>query len=170
MPARKTAVDVFVNRAMATITMSAADTLTFEQLRFAVGTFQGVALVIHRIEWTMLVATCRSLVAATDNLDMALVTNDNLTAIDPTDQDVLATMSVVPVATTVAPHYRPLVSEFSDLPGGGLIVPANPIFLAMDTGGFAAAGAARVVIYYTFKQLADKDYIELVQMMIPGNI
>jgi len=33
-----------------------------------------------------------------------------------------------------------------------------------------AAGSADVKIYFTFKELADKDYIELIQSRIQANI
>jgi len=169
-PVSRAKVDQFVNRALASVLSSAADTLTFEQLRFAVGVFQGVALVVHRIEWYPTSTAIRELAAATDSLKLALVTNDNLAQIDPTDQDVIANVQIIGIATNVEPFQLPLINDFADVPGGGLIIPANPLFLAIQTGGAAAASRVHAIIYYTFKTLSDKDYIELVQMMIPGNI
>ncbi|MBA7704048.1 hypothetical protein ES703_112846 [subsurface metagenome] len=170
MPVAKARVDQFVNRALALVTMSAIDTLTFSQIRFAVGIFQGVALVISKVEWFIFDASIRELVAATDSIVVALVTNDNLAQLNPSDQDVIASMHLVGLGANVELSQAPLITDFSSLPGGGIILPANPLFLAMSTAGAAAASQCRVVIYYTFKTLTDKDYIELVQMMVPGNI
>jgi hypothetical protein len=161
---------MYANRALASVTMSAANTLTFEQIRFAVGTFQGVAMVLHRIEWHPSWASLKELVAATDWIRMAIVTNDNLSALNPDDQDVIATYSIYGIGVAVEPHKRPYVSDFSTLPSGGLIMPANPVYLGANTAGAASASVVRVVMYYTFKTLSDKDYLELLQSLAPGNI
>jgi hypothetical protein len=150
--------------------MSAANTLTFAQLQFAVGVFQGVALILHRVEWFPTLASLRELVAATDSISMAIVTNDNLASLDPTDQDIIVRSDIIGLAANVETVPLPIINDYTNLPGGGLIVPANPLYLALDTGGAAAASVCRAIIYYTFKSLSDKDYIELMQMMIPGNI
>jgi hypothetical protein len=166
----KVPIDQYANRALAAVTMSAANTITFEQIRFAVGTFQGVALLIHRLEWHPSWSSIKELTAATDYIRMALTTNDNLTTIDAEDQDVLATYHLYGLGANVELVHRPLITSFEGLPGGGIICPANPLYIGMLTAGAAAASDMRVVVYYTFKQLSDKDYLELLQSMVPGNI
>jgi hypothetical protein len=172
MPARDR-VDQYANRALETVIMSAANTETFEQVRFGVGIFQGVALVIHRVEYHPTAGTLHEIIANADFFDMALTNRDDLTNLDPTNQNVIVHKGVhvrVVSAVGVISDHIPLISDFSTLPGGGLIIPANPLYVALDSAGFAAAGTCRFVIYYTFKQLKDADYIELVQGMLPANI
>lgn len=173
MPA-KVKVDQYANRAFISITMSAANTLTFEQIRFGVGLFQGIALVLHRIEWHPGVASLQEVVAAADIMKLAVTNRDDLTSIAAQSQNVLVrkvlSIRLVGAIVSMLSDEIPYVSDFSDLPGGGLIIPPNPLFLAMDTAGFAAAGTLEVVMYYTFKALSDADYLELIQSLIPANI
>lgn len=166
--------DVYGNRAFKQVTMSAANTLTFEQIQFGVGLFQGVAMVLNRIEWSFGTATWRELVANTDSLAVALTNRDDLSSLDPTNQSVLVYKSIVPLivgaVVSLEENEQPVISDFSTLPGMGLIIPANPIYIGMITEGFAAAGIVRAVMYFTFKQLTDAEYIELMQTIMPANI
>jgi len=162
--------DQYANKAVALVTMSAANTLTFEQIRFGVGTFQGVGLLIHRVEYVLSAASIRELVASTDSLAMAVTRSDDYTSLDAVDPGMIAVKFVTGLAANVETMINPLVTDYSELPGGGLIVPANPIYVGLTTAGAAAASAVRVIIYFTFLQLADKDYIELIQSMLPVNM
>lgn len=167
----KMKIDQYANRAIEQTTQSAANTITFSQIRFGVGIFQGVALVVHRVEWFPSLGTLRELVTAADQLDMAITSTDNLAVLtDVLEPSILVLKNLVPIAATVDPYQLPFVSDFSTLPGQGLIVPPNPLFLGVQMAGAAAAGTVRALIYFTFLELSDKDYIELIQASIPANI
>ncbi len=174
MPERKTVADLYPNRAFESIVMSAANTLTFSQVQFGVGLFQGVAAIIHRIEWSLSGASILELQANTDSLSLALTNRDDMSAILPTSQNVLASKQIkVNVSGTAAVTHLvelPMISDFSDLGGGGLIVPANPLYIGMVTAGAAAASAVDAVIYLTFKELKDAEYVELIQTIMPANL
>lgn len=172
MPAA--AVDLFPNRALQGMTMSGADTLSFEQIRFSVGLFEGIAIVVHKIAYYPQLATLILMVANTDYIIMGLTTRDDLSSILATNQNVIDTRMINPVivGSVVGINHieTPFVSDFSTMPGGGMIIPANPLYLAMDSGGLGSAGVMRAIIYYTFKKLTDKDYLELLQTMVPANV
>lgn len=175
MPAKKkTIVDLYPNRAFETVVMSAADALTFSQVQFGVGLFQGVAAIIHRIEWFLSDNSIRELLADTDSLEVALTNRDDLTSIRPVSQNVLAYKNRIALAAGTPGNCihitSPLVSDFSQLGGGGLIIPANPLYIGMDTEGAAAASRVDAVIYLTFKELADSEYVELIQTIMPANL
>lgn len=173
MPA-KTVKDIYSNRAFETVTMSAANTLTFEQIQFGVGLFQGTALILNRIEWFPLGATILELVAVADHLEFALTNRDDLANLNPTNQSVLVRKRIqaVMVGAVVSLEHivTPLVSDLSGLPGGGLILPANPLYIGALTAGYANAAIVRAVLYFQFKQLTDAEYIELLQTIMPANI
>jgi len=165
--------DMFVNHALERITMSAANTLTYQQLNFGVGQFQGVALVIHRIEYWISYATLQGLQATTDLIQIALTQSSNLGDLNMTHPEIIDEVLASGQGASLEPHYVPgsnFTKDFTNLPGGGLLVAANPIFIGMTTAGMGAAGSADVKIYFTFKELADKDYIELIQSRIQANI
>jgi hypothetical protein len=175
MPAKSTKLgDAYVNRALKTVTMSAANTLTFEQIQFGVGLFQGVAMVVNRVEWHLPFATLSELVGNADVIELAITNRDDLTALTPNNQSVLAydmIRSIAVGAVVSLEHLvMPLITDFSSLAGGGLIIPANPIYAGITTAGFAAAAQVNVIMYFTFKQLTDAEYIELLQTIMPANL
>jgi len=158
--------------AFGSVTLSAANTLTFDQVSFAVGLFQGVAMLMHRILWKPASAFLRELTANTDQCIFALTTTNRLTTLeDSTDPSVIAYYKIVGMGAGVEPIHLPLITDFSTLPGGGKLVAANPIFLAAVSSGYAAAlGPVLAQIDFTFVNLSDAQYLEVLQAQFPANI
>lgn len=163
--------DTYSNTALASVVIAVADTLTFSQINMAVGMFQGVALLLHRILWWPSMAACRQIVAASDNMHMALTTSNRLTSIqDITDPAIVAMSAVVGIGVAVERYELPIISSFQELPGGGKLIPANPLFLAADTSGFSAGVTINAQLDFSFLSLSDADYLELLQSIYPVNI
>lgn len=171
LPAKKGKKDAYANVAYGSVTHSAANTLTFSQIQFAVGLFQGVAILLHRILWYPGAATIREIVAVTDDLQMALVTSNKISAIlDLREPAVIAAKRIVGVGTAVEPRELPLVTDFCLLPGGGKLMPANPVYLASASNGFAAVQNVTICMEFTFLELQASDYLELIQSQYPANV
>lgn len=175
MPAKKrTVADLYPNRAFETVIQSAADTLTFSQIQFGVGLFQGVAAIIHRIEWFPDDTTMDLLNATNEFMEFALTNRDDLSSIRPTSQNVLAHKSIhvsgfgTPANAQIL--ATPFISDFSKLGGGGLIIPSNPLYIGMDSTNLGAVGRLDCVVYLTFKELSDAEYVELIQTIMPANL
>jgi hypothetical protein len=169
--AKKGKKDAYSNIAYASVLQSAANTLTFAQINMGVGLFQGVALLLHRIQWYPFAAALRELVTAADSMDMALTTSNRLTAIyDVLDPSVICVRRLLPIAATVAPYDIPLISDFTMLPGGGKLIAANPLWIACGSLAFAAAAQIRAQLDFTFISLTDAEYLELLQATYPANI
>lgn len=169
--AKRTKRDMYSNIALTSVTMSAANTLTFAQLQIAVGMFQGVGMLIHRVLWYPHTTAMREIVASTDALFMALVTNNRLTSIENIlDPSVVSLASIVGIGVAVESKHLPIISDFSNLPEGGKLIPANPLFIAASSGGFVSAALVRALIDFSFVSLADKDYLELMQSMYPVQV
>jgi len=167
----KGAKDQYANVAYGTVTASAANTLTFAAIQMAVGLFQGVAMVIHRINYTPYVATLRELVAATDSLGLGLTSSNRLAnLVDTNDPAIIDCHRIVCVGAPIANMDVPIVHDFCNLPGGGKLIAANPIYFAIQPGGFGAVQGAIVRIDFTFVELADRDYMELIQSQFPANV
>jgi hypothetical protein len=64
----------------------------------------------------------------------------------------------------------PLVTDFSTLPGGGKLLPVNPLYLGMMTADAAAASQCTARMDMTFKELTDAEYLELIQSTYPANV
>jgi hypothetical protein len=169
--AKKGKKDNFANVAFGSVTMSAANTLTFSQIQLAVGLFQGIALLLHRIWWYPTDTACREIVAATDELIMALTSSNRLVEIlNSADPAILSNKAIVGIAAGTERQEIPIISDFTMLPGGGKLISANPIYLGAVTGGFGAAATVRARLEFTFVELADRDYLELIQSQFPTNI
>lgn len=150
--------------------MSAANTISFQKINFAVGIFQGVALMLHRIEYHPDQPSVIELVANTDILHMAITTRNTLSTLEPADLSLINRVSLYGMGAAVEPVQVPIIQDFTGLPGGGRLCMANPLYFAMFSAGFAAAASARLVMHYTFMDLDDAQARELLQTLIPGNV
>jgi hypothetical protein len=166
----KQAMDQFANKAIVHIIMDGANTVTFAPFTFGVGLFQGIGMIIHRIEYRPTPATCREIAAATDAFNLAVVNTNKLDSLTADDPSIMDVQTIIGMGAGVEQVHTPIISDFTSLPGGGLIVPANPMFVGMGSSGFVAAGEADVRMWFTFRQLADKDYLELLQSTFPANL
>lgn len=164
--------DQFPNRAIMQVTQTVGSTLVFQQVRFGAGLFQGTALIVHRIEWFPDQDSVLEMLDVADYHHYALTNRDDLTELTPQNMNVLVMKKLLtPEGGVFGQHEElPFISDLSNQPGGGLIIPSNPLFLAFDTGGASTQFTLNAVMYYTVRQLSDADYIELVQSLIPVNI
>lgn len=167
----KSITDKYANVAYGTVTMSAANTLTFSQIQMGVGLFEGKALLVHRVNFRPYAAACREMVAATDAMYLALTTSNRLSTIfDVSDPAIVCQFHIVGVGVAVEKWTLPLTMDYTSLPAGGKLLPANPIFLGMNSAGFAAAGVCRVELEFSFVELTAAEYLEVIQSMFPSNV
>ncbi len=166
--------DTFVNRALQRITMSAANTLTFQQVNFAVGIFQGVAIVLHRIRYYVGRSAPIEAIAATDTYTFGLTVSSQIADIAMTHVEVIDSIEVRGVVggtpATLIQDRAPVITDFTTLPMGGMLVAANPIYLGVFSAGLSTALVVDVDILFTFIELSDSDYIELIQSRVQANL
>ena len=159
--------DLFVNAAAINVTMSAADTLTFNQFESSVQLFEKVAWVVHRIEYSVDTGTIGAMTATTDWVWVGITSSNTITDMHSNTRGVLDQFRWYRFDAGTAANYcvfeHPVIHDFSSLPGGGLIVPPEPLFAGMDTQGLGAAGVCRVRVYFTHKVLPAADYWELIE-------
>jgi len=146
------------------VTESAANTLTFQEIQTNVSIMEKWAWILHRLEWSMDLATYDEVAAVGDELDMALTTSNRITALQASDAavlDIAQQMIVVETAVGVQRELLPLIRDFSTLPGGGLIIPPRPLYVAVK--GTSLANAARVWCrgYFTPVAMKGEDYYNL---------
>lgn len=171
IPAKKGKKDAYANLAFASVTHSAANTLTFQQIQFAVGLFQGIAILLHRVLWFPSAAAYREIVAATDDLQMAITTSNRISAIlDMREPAVIVAERVIGMGAEIAQLHSPIISDFTSLPQGGKLMPANPVYIASAANGFAAVQNVTCAMEFTFIELSPADYLELIQSQYPANV
>lgn len=167
MPKKMT--DQFANKAYCGVTQSAVDTLTFSQIQTGVSVFERVAWVIHRIRYIPAQTNWFQLDTESDFFDMAITLSDNL---DDLNQSQSAVLDVCPMITITAGTPADIIRreqhidhDFSTMPGGGLIIPGSSVFIGLDSSGGASVMSGNAIVYFSYKQMADADYIELVQAL-----
>jgi len=167
----KASADKFANVAFGSVTMSAANTLTFAQIQMGVGLFEGRAMVLHRVAFRPSFASIHELAAATDRLTMALTTSNRLTSIiDATDPAIVCQVDLISLGASIEVARMPFEIDYTGLPGGGKLLPCNPIWAACWTSGAAAASAMKCELSFTFVELSPQDYLEVIQSMFPVNV
>lgn len=163
--------DKYANVAFGAVTMSAANTLTFAQINMGIGIFQRTAMLLHRVMFVPTAASMREIVAASDHVTMAITTSNRLTVLDDlSDPALICHMRITGVGVAVEPWRTPLIFSFAELPSGGKLIAGNPIYGGMITAGAAAASAMKIQLDFSFVELTDADYLELVQAQYPANI
>lgn len=164
--------DKFANMATIHLLESAAGTLTWAKLETGIALFEKVAWLISRLEFflqtrdstnfaaeadTCLWALCASNTIATLGLG-ATITNPAVIygqRIKRTDFGAAATGHLV---------TDPQIIDFSTMPGGGILVPPNPLYGAIQGANAPTVMEGFLRIYYTNYTLSNADeYWELVE-------
>jgi len=170
----KAKIDTYPNKALERVTETAANTLTFQEVNFAAGVFQRIALVIHRVVYSISEVAWDNLVDNTDTVFVALTVSNGINDLAMTHPEIVDSVKLSGFSSgtpaTGLPLLDMVIHDLSGLPGGGWIIPASPVYIAMDSGGIGAALNCDVEIDFTFIELADADYIELVQSRIKANV
>ena len=161
--------DLFSQFFYMSVTQSAANTLTFAKLGIGVSLFDYAGLLIQRIEYTFARAGLQAVVAQADELASAITGSDSLNSLTgdkPEVYDKVVINAVVDgTPATLLQNTAPVVHDFTSLQGGGLLVPAQDIYIACESAGLAAAAVVEARVYYTVRELVATDYLELVQRL-----
>lgn len=169
MPARKRAQDQFPQLAYLTVTESAANTITFAQLQTGGMLFERRALIIHRVEYYFGTTQLALLTAEADYINTGLSTNSSISGVSINDPNIIDLVLIQReddgTAATSHRYQAPHVRDFTSLPGGGLLVPAHPLYLFVQGQSLASAANMDCRIYFTTRELSANDFIELVEAM-----
>lgn len=162
--------DKFSNIAYLSVTESALNTLTFARLDIATGALLGekkFGMIIHRASYGISPASWAYFNGTVDFLTYALTVSNNLSTLGDSMPEVVDSGSLMRIDLGVAAsggfHHGPIVHDFSELPGGGLIVPVDRLYLAAVGSGLSAASSVAARLYYTMLELSQADYWDLVE-------
>lgn len=155
--------DQFPNRAWFDVTESAANTLTFEQVQTGTQTFSRIAWIITRVEWHC--GQLQLLIANDDRIAGAICGSNKMDDLDLSDPAVYAFTEIIPVvygtAANAAVHVQPYIQDFSNMEGGGLIVPSYPLYIGVMGTSLASAVHLSARVYFQQIELKPDEYIEL---------
>ena len=156
--------DKYANLLFDEVTESGTNTLTFKELNFGVSLFDKKALLIHSIHWYQFDS---KLIATSDNIQFGVSQSKAWTVATPSEPSIV-TMRDYAVrdhgtAANALIWERPHVDDFSTFPGGGLLVVPKPLFLFIVGANLAAAAQVQMRLYFTFVEMKDAEYLELLE-------
>jgi len=163
--ATKSTVDKYANKAAVKVIESAAATQTSAKFAFPFSIMDKMALLINRIEYYPDISKLNS---SGDFLYLAVTAASSLTQMDDQsdpgliDSASFSRLDIGTAASGVILDY-PYIKDFSDLPGGGILVAPNPLYAMAQAVGTSAATTSWIAIYYTYMQLTADDYWQLVE-------
>lgn len=162
-----TPAETFANFAIVSVTQTAIDSLTFQKLDAGINMFSKIGWVVSRIEWYF-GSNLTQLGSTGTDVTMALTQSNAISSLDPTEPGVLSRIRItrMDLGTAASGFYvvEPLIEDYSSLPGGGLIVLPNPIYVGITSTSAASALTGTGRIFYETVTLNDQDYFELLQM------
>jgi len=157
--------DLYSNKGFGEVVESAANTLTFSEIRTNISIFEKVAWVIHRIEWYVSQAVYGLLEDSADHIEMALVASSAISSLGldvPAVIDLLDLFRLQATAVGFAYGVLPIARDFSSLPGGGLIIAPRPLFLAVKGTSLATPATLSARFYFTQRILTSEEYLDLI--------
>jgi len=166
MPATK---DQYANRFNVHVAEASVGVPSFVEVPTYASAFSKEAFVIHRLEYWIQNSHFNQLVADADRIMMALTTANHYTTLnaaaafpDPGIVDLCEVFShLIGTAANALIQTFPIIKDFTNLPGGGLIVPARPIFVGVMSSGVATGISIDVRGYFTKLELKDNEFLEL---------
>ena len=158
--------DTYANKFYATVVESAANTLTFSEIKTNVNVFSKTAWVLHRLEYSWPRATMQLVVATVDAIEMALTSSDNLSDLSLSSPGVIDKMEKSYTAYGTPANAmlveNPILRDFTQMPGKGLIIAPRPLFLAVLGADLTGPATVEVRGYFTVIDLKAEEYLELV--------
>lgn len=156
--------DRFANIASAEVTLSAANVLSFAEVLTGVSLGVGVGILIDEIDYTPDAVALQSLVANTDDIQMAWTTSTGVTDLaDPSDRRILHAMRLVPSiigsVVSLTLYKIPWVHQFFP----PIIIAAPRIHFAGDSSGIATPPVYRSRLYYRYIELSTQEYLEIAE-------
>lgn len=97
------------------------------------------------------------------------LSTSSVTAVDPSNPKVIAWMekqvrgAFTAAGTYGAVYYEPVVWDFTDGAGHGVLVATDTLYLSVQSAGFIGAGSISAKILYRFKDVSLEEYVGIVQ-------
>lgn len=160
--------DKYANVILVSVLESAANTLTFEELPQVTTLMEKKAFLINRVSYSLGAVAMSELKADGERLNFGLSMSNRWTAptiLEPTIIDYQQKYTTTLTAVGFQVMDANIKSDFSTLPGGGILIPTRPIYFYAQGVGLANACTITAKIYFTIVELSPADYWDLVESM-----
>jgi hypothetical protein len=162
----KKSTDRWANIAAVRVVESAANTLTTLKYQFPFSIMDKVGLIISRIEYWP--ESLDQLNSASDIANYALIAASTVTDItNQADALIIDSLRIARMDLGAAAsgflNVHPIVKDFSNLVGGGILVAPAPLYAAIKGTGAGAAMQCWIKLFYTYQSMSTDEYWELVE-------
>lgn len=151
------------------VTMSAANTLTFAEVAVGISLFDYAGFLLTRIEYTPGGASYHEVLTTADSMTVAVCGSNTITDLNVTRPEVYDRINVItiPNGTPASAWVQtlPEIHDFTGMQQGGILVPAQNVYIGMLSTGFVAAGTCTIRMWYRVLEMTPADYIELAQRL-----
>jgi len=159
-------VDSYANVAAIYVEESAVNTFTAAKFNFPFSIMDKMALVIQRIEYWL--GGLDQLNGTTDRTVSGIFVSSSILNIEnQADPLIVDTMRIqridIGAAASGVHTVLPIVKDFTNLAGGGLLVAPSPLYAGVKATGAAGVTSAWIRLYYTYLELATDEYWQLVE-------
>jgi len=165
--ASKSIAGLYSAQAQFDVTESAANTLTFEKLDTGMSVYDKVGWVINRVEFRLAASSYALFNGSGDYLIMALTATNSLTALNPNNPAIYIYRQILRqdlgTAATGLFVDTSFDIDYSNLPGGGILVLPSPFYMGIVGSGLSGAATCITRIYFQAIDMSDQDYFNLVQ-------
>ena len=158
--------DTYANYAAVKVVESAANTFTASKFAFPFSIMDKMALLISRIEYW--VGDMGILNSSGDVLVLGIGTASSISDVsNQADPQIIDSVSLgrFDLGTAASGLYfaNPLVKDFSDLPGQGILVAPSPLYAWAKGSGAGGASTVWTKLFYTYMELNTDEYWQLVE-------
>lgn len=158
--------DKFANILNFSVTLSAANTLTFEEINIGLNLFDKVGLLVHRVKFGIS-SIEDQLNEDNDAWQAGLTTSDQLSGLGLDQQAVIDMFSQTCHEYGTAGNMLVLDQtyqvDYSGFPGGGLLIAPKPLYLGLTTVGYSSAATMNGRLFFTVMKMSPSDYFELLE-------
>jgi hypothetical protein len=166
MAKMKSSADKFANIAAINAVEAVAGTTAYARFNFPFSIMDKVGLIISRIEyWPYNLSNLNS---STDTLTAALIAASAILDLtNQADPAMLDSFRIIRndlgAAATGALERLPIIKDFSDIPGGGILCAPSPLNVAVQGVGGAGVVGCWVKLFYTYVEMTTDEYWEMVE-------
>ena len=161
--------DEFSQIGYISVAQSAANVLTFGGMTIMTSFLASSAMILHQVEYQLTASDYALMTTAGDLITVGLSGSNSMTAVALSDPEVYDRRTQVRndwgVAASGGLETGPVITDFTNLPGGGVLVPADRIYGYVDSNGLAAAIGVEFRFRFTVLELTSVQYLELAQAL-----
>jgi hypothetical protein len=161
--------DIYSQLAYLEVVESAANTLTFAGMSVFSNVLSQRGMLLHRVLYTFSETQLAKLANSGDGLAFGLCGDDQMDSVSPADARVYDSNRVMRIdmgaAATGHMFHCPFMRDFTDLPGSGMLVPADRLFGYVKGISLGSALEIWIRVHYTLIDMGAQDYLELAQAM-----